>query len=67
MNLRTIEAKAFVPAKDFDISKQFYLAIGFSLVWSTEELAYFRHGRSRVGNRGGTTVHDRIYVSIREP
>jgi uncharacterized protein (TIGR02246 family) len=46
VNLRTIEAKAFVPAKDFDISKQFYLDIGFSLVWSTEELAYFRHGNS---------------------
>ena len=44
--LRSIEAKAFVPAKDFDVSKQFYLDIGFSVVWSTQELAYFRHGSS---------------------
>jgi len=45
-NLRSIEARAFVPARDFELSKRFYQALGFTLVWSTPELAYFRHGPS---------------------
>jgi len=50
VNLRTIEAKAFVPARDFETSKQFYLDVGFSLVWSTEEFAYFRHGKQSIAH-----------------
>ena len=46
MNLRTVEAKAFVPARDFEQSKRFYADLGFALVWSTQDLAYFRHGDS---------------------
>ena len=46
MNLRSTEAKAFVPAKDFDASLQFYQDLGFTLAWSTGELAYFRHDNS---------------------
>ena len=46
MNLRTLEAKAFVPSRDFEQSKEFYTDLGFSLVWSTQELAYLRHGDS---------------------
>ena len=46
MQLTSIEAKAFVPARDFATSKRFYQDLGFALVWSTEELAYFRHDRS---------------------
>ena len=45
-NLTTIEIKAFVPAKDFDLSKRFYRDVGFDLAWSDDQLAYFRHGRS---------------------
>src|SRR5438105_4625001 len=45
-DLRSIEAKAFVPARDFELSKRFYQAIGFTMLWSTPELAYFRHDRS---------------------
>jgi catechol 2,3-dioxygenase-like lactoylglutathione lyase family enzyme len=44
--LRSVEAKAFVPARDFELSKRFYEAIGFTLVWTTPDLAYFRHGAS---------------------
>jgi catechol 2,3-dioxygenase-like lactoylglutathione lyase family enzyme len=44
--LRSIEVKAFVPARDFELSKRFYTAIGFTPVWSTPDLAYFRHDRS---------------------
>ena len=46
MNLRTAEIKAFVPAADFEQSKQFYLTLGFEIPWSSEDLAYVRHGET---------------------
>jgi catechol 2,3-dioxygenase-like lactoylglutathione lyase family enzyme len=45
-DMTTIEAKAFVPARDFALSKQLYQDLGFNLVWSDDALAYFRHGTS---------------------
>lgn len=42
--LSVIEVKAFVPAKDYEVSKQFYLDLGFSCRWAAEDLAYFHHG-----------------------
>jgi catechol 2,3-dioxygenase-like lactoylglutathione lyase family enzyme len=45
-NMKTVEAKAYVPSRDFPQSKQFYQDLGFDLVWSSEDLAYFRHGNS---------------------
>ena len=45
-DMTTIEAKAYVPARDFDLSKRFYQDLGFGLVWSSEDLAYLRHGSS---------------------
>jgi hypothetical protein len=45
-NLKSVEAKAFVPALDFAQSKRFYQGIGFTLVWSTPDLACFRHDKS---------------------
>lgn len=44
MNLSTVELKAFVPARDFELSKRFYQAIGFSMPWSDEGLAYLHAG-----------------------
>ena len=44
--LTTIEAKAFIPSKDFELSTRFYLDFGFELVWSSDGLAYFRNGAS---------------------
>ena len=44
LNLATIEIKAFVPARDFELSKQFYAAAGFTMAFCSEELAYFHHG-----------------------
>ena len=41
--LHTIELKAFVPAKDFELSKQFYQDIGFILASDSEGIAYFHH------------------------
>lgn len=44
MNLATVEIKAFVPARDFALSQQFYQAIGFTMPWADEELAYLHAG-----------------------
>lgn len=42
--LATVEIKAFVPARDFERSRRFYLDLGFEVPWSDGELAYVRHG-----------------------
>src|SRR5581483_2782030 len=42
--LKSVEIKAFVPARDFELSKQFYQDLGFELAWSSEGLAYLSHG-----------------------
>lgn len=44
--LTSTEIKAFVPAKDFELSKRFYQDMGFELVWADETLACFRCGAS---------------------
>jgi hypothetical protein len=44
MNLSTVEIKAFVPARDFERSIQFYQAVGFILEWSNGDLACFSAG-----------------------
>ena len=46
MNLNAVEIKAFVPARDFERSKQFYLALGFEIPWSNDALAYVRSGNT---------------------
>lgn len=46
MNLSTAEAKAFVPATDFARSKAFYEALGWEIPWSSDDLAYVRHGNA---------------------
>jgi catechol 2,3-dioxygenase-like lactoylglutathione lyase family enzyme len=43
-SLATIELKAFLPAKDFELSKRFYQDVGFTLAKvDSEDLAYFHH------------------------
>ena len=44
MNLAVTEIKSFVPASDFAVSKAFYEALGFEIPWSSDDLAYVRHG-----------------------
>lgn len=46
MNLAAVEIKAFVPALDLAVSRQFYEALGFEIPWFSEDLAYVRHGRT---------------------
>ncbi len=43
-NLRVIEIKAFVPARNFDLSKQFYKDIGFTMASEVGGVAYFHFG-----------------------
>jgi catechol 2,3-dioxygenase-like lactoylglutathione lyase family enzyme len=45
-DLSAIEIKAFVPAKDFELSKRFYQDLGFTVAWSSDGLAYIRHGNT---------------------
>ena len=40
------ELKAFVPASDFERSKRFYTALGFTCQWTAGELACFKLGTS---------------------
>jgi hypothetical protein len=42
--LAAIELKAHLPAKDFELSKQFYQDIGFTLCWSNGGLALLHYG-----------------------
>ena len=46
MNLTTVELKAFVPTVDIETSKAFYLALGFEIPWSSEDMAYVHHGET---------------------
>lgn len=43
-NLNTVEIKAFVPARDFELSKRFYTDLGFTLAWGSDDMAYFHAG-----------------------
>ncbi|MDM1046301.1 glyoxalase [Myroides sp. 1354] len=40
-NLKTIELKSFIPAKDFQISLAFYSALGFEILWQDDQLCLF--------------------------
>lgn len=39
-------ARPFVPAKDFNLSKRFYLKLGFEIVLDADDVAIFRIGTS---------------------
>lgn len=43
-NLRITEIKAFVPAKDFELSKRFYQGLGFTMASEGGGVAYFYFG-----------------------
>jgi catechol 2,3-dioxygenase-like lactoylglutathione lyase family enzyme len=45
-DMTTVEIKAFVPARDFALSKSFYQELGFVVAWSSDDLAYLRHGNT---------------------
>ena len=45
-NLATVEIKAFVPARDFVLSMEFYEALGFTRASVFDGIAYFHCGES---------------------
>jgi uncharacterized glyoxalase superfamily protein PhnB len=45
-NLRAVEIKAFVPAKDYAVSKRFYQDMGFAMASDGGGVAFFHHGDS---------------------
>ena len=44
MDLRTVEIKAFVPARDMQASLAFYRDLGFEVPWESDDLAYLHAG-----------------------
>ena len=44
--LRVTEIKAFVPSKDFAVSRQFYQDLGFTMASEGGGVAYFHHGHA---------------------
>jgi hypothetical protein len=44
VNLQPVEIKAFVPARDFGLSRRFYQALGFGIPWHDDDLAYVKLG-----------------------
>jgi uncharacterized glyoxalase superfamily protein PhnB len=45
--LPVTDLKAFVPAKDAELSKQFYTDLGFTINWSNQEIAELQIGSFR--------------------
>ena len=45
-NLASVEIKAFVPARDFERSMEFYQALGFTLASVFDGIAYFHCGEA---------------------
>jgi uncharacterized glyoxalase superfamily protein PhnB len=45
-NLNALEIKAFIPAKDYELSKRFYQALGFTMASDEDDIAYFHHGNT---------------------
>jgi len=43
-NLRAVEIKAFVPARDYDLSRRFYADVGFEEKSNSDGVAYFAAG-----------------------
>jgi uncharacterized glyoxalase superfamily protein PhnB len=43
-DLQAVEIKAFVPARDFVLSKRFYEDLGFTIKWSDDDIAYLHCG-----------------------
>jgi hypothetical protein len=56
--LTAIELKAHLPARNFEVSKQFYQDIGFTLCWSNGGLAYLHYGPHGEHGKPGFLLHD---------
>ncbi|MGH8321360.1 MAG: VOC family protein [Gammaproteobacteria bacterium] len=45
-NMTTVEIKAFIPARDYELSKRFYTDLGFTPAFSSNDLSYLHAGKS---------------------
>ncbi len=59
--LVAVELKAHLPAKDFEVAKQFYQEIGFTLCWSNAGLALLHYGPHGVHGEPAFLLQD-FYV-----
>jgi len=48
VELQATDIRTFVPAKDFQLSKDFYGALGFALKWSDDHLALLEIANQRI-------------------
>lgn len=46
MSLTCEDIKAYIPARDFTLSCQFYKDMGFNVAWQDAEISYFYNGES---------------------
>ena len=44
--MESVEIKAYVPARDFELSKRFYVDLGFEIAWTSDDMAYLHAGKS---------------------
>jgi catechol 2,3-dioxygenase-like lactoylglutathione lyase family enzyme len=44
---RVLDLKTFVPARDYDLARQFYSDLGFKLNWDNDQIAEFQLGGFR--------------------
>lgn len=56
--LIAVELKAHLPSRDFEVSKQFYQDIGFTLCWSNGGLAYLHYGPHGEHGKPGFLLQD---------
>lgn len=47
IDLQASDIRPFLPAKDFDISRDFYVALGFAVKWSDDNMALLESGNQR--------------------
>lgn len=47
IDLKASDVRTFLPAKDFSVSKDFYVALGCALKWSDENMALMEMGGHR--------------------
>jgi hypothetical protein len=60
-----VDLKAFVPARDYELAKQFYLDLGFTLNWSSNEISEFQIGS--FGRRQPETPKQKETLDARLP
>ncbi len=46
-SLATLDLRAFIPARDYELSKAFYAALGFRKTWEDKGMAEFEIGDNR--------------------